>query len=212
MCSSDLAVSGYEAAASQLVNEGLIDPEKIGIIGFSHTCLWTIGALTSNSSLRFKAALITDGIMADYNQYLMSDDDTAHYFDKLIGARPIGQGLQTWLQRSPGFNLERVSAALLVVGEGPESLLTMWQPYAILHLLGKPVELVMLNTTEHDLSNPAVRLASQGGSVDWFRFWLQGYEDPDPAKAEQYARWRELRKLQEQNVRQPQQANPPPVH
>ncbi len=41
--------------------------------------------------------------------------------------------------------------------------------------------------------------ASQGGSVDWFRFWLQDYEDPDPAKKEQYVRWRELRKLQEKN-------------
>jgi hypothetical protein len=39
-------------------------------------------------------------------------------------------------------------------------------------------------------------MVSQGGSVDWFRFWLQDYEDPDPAKAEQYQRWRELRKLQ----------------
>ena len=38
-----------------------------------------------------------------------------------------------------------------------------------------------------------------GGSVDWLRFWLKGEEDPDPAKVEQYARWRELRKLQEEN-------------
>jgi len=30
--------------------------------------------------------------------------------------------------------------------------------------------------------------ASQQGNVDWFRFWLKGEEDPDPAKAEQYAR------------------------
>jgi hypothetical protein len=30
--------------------------------------------------------------------------------------------------------------------------------------------------------------------VDWFCFWLKGEEDPDPAKASQYARWRELRK------------------
>jgi hypothetical protein len=44
-------------------------------------------------------------------------------------------------------------------------------------------------------------MASQGGTVDWFRFWLQGEEDPDPAKAEQYARWRELRELQEENER-----------
>jgi hypothetical protein len=43
------------------------------------------------------------------------------------------------------------------------------------------------------LQKPQERLASQGGTVDWFRFWLQGYEDADPAKAEQYRRWRELR-------------------
>ena len=36
-----------------------------------------------------------------------------------------------------------------------------------------------------------------GGSAAWFRFWLQDYEDPDPAKAEQYARWRELRRMHE---------------
>jgi hypothetical protein len=75
----------------------------------------------------------------------------------------------------------------------------MWEPYAGLHYLHKPVDLIMLNTDEHVLTNPAVRLASQGGSVDWFRFWLQGYEDPDPAKADQYMRWRALRKMQVEN-------------
>jgi hypothetical protein len=35
--------------------------------------------------------------------------------------------------------------------------------------------------------------------VDWFCFWLKGEEDPDPDKAEQYKRWRELRKLQSNN-------------
>ena len=57
----------------------------------------------------------------------------------------------------------------------------------------------MLNTNEHVLTNPAVRMASQGGSVDWFRFWLKDDEDPNPAKAEQYARWRKLRELQERS-------------
>jgi len=35
--------------------------------------------------------------------------------------------------------------------------------------------------------------------VDWLRFWLQRYEDPDPAKADQYKRWRGLRQMQEEN-------------
>ena len=51
--------------------------------------------------------------------------------------------------------------------------------FAILH---KPVDLVMLNTDEHVLTNPAVRMASQGGSVDWFRFWLKDERIPTPPK------------------------------
>jgi hypothetical protein len=48
----------------------------------------------------------------------------------------------------------------------------------------------------HVMTNPTQRLASETINVDWFRFWLKGEEDSDPAKAEQYARWRELRELQ----------------
>jgi hypothetical protein len=42
-------------------------------------------------------------------------------------------------------------------------------------------------------------MTSQQGNVDWMVFWLKNEEDPDPTKAEQYARWHELRKLQEQD-------------
>jgi hypothetical protein len=38
-------------------------------------------------------------------------------------------------------------------------------------------------------------------NIDWFRFWLQDIEDPSPDKQEQYASWRELRRLQCENPR-----------
>ncbi len=190
------AVAGYQSAANHLVSDGLVDPERIGIIGFSRTCLYVMADLTSGSS-RVKAASITDGVMADYLQYMVFPG-TAELFGQTIGAQPFGEGLQLWLKRSPGFNLDKMSAALLVVS-AQSGLLFMWQPYAGLRYLHKPVELIKLNTDEHVLTNPAVRMASQGGSVDWFCFWLKGEEDPDPAKKEQYVRWRELRKLQEEN-------------
>jgi hypothetical protein len=50
----------------------------------------------------------------------------------------------------------------------------------------------------HILEKPLDRMVSQQGNVDWFCFWLRREEDPDPAEAEQYKRWRELRKLQEE--------------
>jgi hypothetical protein len=129
-------------------------------------------------------------------QYVLLTDRVSSEADRVIGAPPFGEGLRQWLNRSPGFNIDKITAPLLVVGEGPFSLLSMWQPYALLRYLHKPVDLIMLNTNEHVLTNPGVRLASQSGSVDWFRFWLQNYEDPDPAKSTQYIRWRELYKLQ----------------
>jgi len=192
------AVSGYEAAANQLVSEGVVDPEKIGIIGFSRTCFYVMKMLTTGS-VHLRAASITDGWMVDYSQYMLMPERVSREGNSMIGVAPFGKGLQNWLKLSPGFNLDKISSPLLVVGGGPVSLLFMWQPYAALRYLQRPVDLIMLNTDEHVLTNPAVRMASQGGSVDWFRFWLQGYEDPDPTKTGQYARWRELLRLQEAN-------------
>jgi hypothetical protein len=36
-------------------------------------------------------------------------------------------------------------------------------------------------------------MAVQQRAVDWFDFWLNGHEDPDERKVEQYAGWRKLR-------------------
>lgn len=196
--------SAYESVANQLVSQGLVDSERTGIIGFSSSCFGVMELLTTGSS-RLRAASITDGYMVDYFQYLITagtkniSDMVPPFFRSLIGTEPSGDGLQEWLKRSPGFNLDKINTPLMVVGLNRPSLATMWQPYAGLLRLHKPVELVMMNTDEHILTNPSVRMASQGGSVDWFRFWLKDEEDSDPVKAEQYIRWRALRQLQRAN-------------
>ncbi|MGN6790175.1 MAG: Atxe2 family lasso peptide isopeptidase, partial [Rhodanobacteraceae bacterium] len=46
----------------------------------------------------------------------------------------------------------------------------------------------------HIKFQPRHKLAVYERNVDWFRFWLQGYEDPDPAKRAQYAHWQEMKK------------------
>jgi dipeptidyl aminopeptidase/acylaminoacyl peptidase len=189
-------VAGYEAAVERLTAEGLVDPDRIGIIGFSRTCYYVLAALTT-STLHFRAASITDGVNFGYLQYLTSINSSgsgfAHEANMIIGAPPFGAGLEEWLKRSPDFNLHKVTAPLLIVALGRSSVLSMWEPYAALRFLSKPVDLLVLKDAEHILSNPAARMASQGGTVDWFRFWLQDYEDQDPAKSEQYKRWEVIR-------------------
>jgi hypothetical protein len=86
--------------------------------------------------------------------------------DSMIEAPAYGLGLQVWLKNSPEFNADKIMAPLQVVAKRGMNIIFMWEPYAALRLLKKPVDLTVLNTTEHVLSNPGIRLASQGGTVD----------------------------------------------
>ncbi len=45
------------------------------------------------------------------------------------------------------------------------------------------------------------RACIQGDSVNWFRFMASRLRRSQTAKAGQHARWRELRKLQEQRMK-----------
>jgi hypothetical protein len=188
-------VEGYEAAVEKLSKEGMIDPAHLGIIGFSRTVYYVLEALTT-SRLHFEAASITDGINVGYTDYLHSSDTYRKEAEAMIGSAPLGSGLLDWIKRSPLFNMDRVTTPLRVVATRSGSLIEMWEPYALLDAMHKPVDLIVLNTNEHVITDPKIRLAAQGGNLDWFRFWLQGYEDPDPAKAEQYARWQTMRGAQ----------------
>lgn len=186
-------IQGYESAVALLDREGLIDRSRLGIMGFSRTSYYVLAALT-RSDLPFRAAMVADGVNGGYLQSMLLPNierDAAG----INGGRPFGPGLKEWMARSPVFALDKTTTPLRIeAGEGPLSLLFMWEPYALLKYMGKPVELIYYTERgTHPLTNPAQRLASQGGSVDWFRFWLQDYEDPDSGKAEQYRRWRVLR-------------------
>lgn len=189
------AAAGYDAAVDQLSAEGKIDRQRVGIEGFSWTCLYVTEALAFGAT-PYRAATITDGVMLSYWEYLVALDNGTVWTEdanKMIGASPFGEGLPKWLQNSPIFHLDRASAAVQVVALGKQSLLSMWEPYSRLRYLHEPVDGLLLNTSEHVLTNPRARLASQGGVVDWFRFWLKGEEDPIPEKRSQYLRWRALR-------------------
>jgi hypothetical protein len=52
----------------------------------------------------------------------------------------------------------------------------------------------------HVLVQPRHRYLSQELAVDWFDFWLNEHEDPNPTKTGQYAKWRELRILKDKQM------------
>jgi dipeptidyl aminopeptidase/acylaminoacyl peptidase len=192
----------YQSVIEKLSDEGLVDPAKVGAIGFSRTVYHVLCALTNDVPL-LAAASVTDGVNFGYFEYLSSlEDGLAREADAINGGKPLdGAALKNWIARSPEFNMERASAPLLLLMPGRGPVVADWEPYAVLRYLDKPVDLVMIQPGTHVMTNPRQRFVSESTNVDWFRFWLKDEEDPDPTKADQYARWRELRKLQEQGQR-----------
>ena len=189
-------ILGYESAIERLVADGLVDADKVGIIGFSRTCNHVESALIKGPR-RFAAATIADGVDLSYLQHLLFFyGENPAPEEGIYGARPYGEGLRTWVDRAPGFHLDQVRTPLRIETIGPVSVLEEWETYASLSEQKKPVDLIYIPGGQHILQKPLDRMASQQGNVDWFRFWLKDEEDPDPAKTAQYVRWRELRKLQ----------------
>lgn len=196
-----LMVNTFERAIDYLNGRGLIDPDRVGIIGFSRTCLYVAYMLT-HSKYKIAAATLADGVDGGYFGYIAFNASVADESDRLWGTAPFGQGLTTWLERSPGFRLDQVEAAVRIesYGDGSDGggILSQWEWFAGLSRLHKPVDLIYLPQGTHVLDRPSDRVASQQGNVDWFCFWLKGEEDSDAAKVKRFARWHELRKLHEQ--------------
>jgi dipeptidyl aminopeptidase/acylaminoacyl peptidase len=190
-----------ERAIEYVDRLGILDRDRVGIIGFSRTGLY-VHYLLTHSKVRFAAAVIADGSDGGYSQYLQflsSHQFTASDSEALNGGMPFGSGLLYWLRRSPEFSLDLVNTPVMLQVSSPQILPTMWAPFVGLRRLGKPVELLYFPAGTHIMQKPWDRLASQGGSVDWFAFWLKGEEDPVLSKKDKYHRWRELRSLSERS-------------
>lgn len=190
------AMAAYESAIDYLDRKGLIDRNRVGITGFSRT-YWYITYMLTHSKYHFAAAAIADGVDYSYFQY-MAFSRLAPGAEQVFGGPPYGKSMSQWLKRSPAFLMDKIETPLRIQTLYPLSLLLDWHWYSGLSRLGKPVEMIYIPEGTHVLEKPWERMTSQQGNVDWFCFFIRGEENPDPTKAEQYKRWRELRKRQQE--------------
>jgi len=186
----------FETVAEQLSASLLVDRNRIALDGFSKNGYWVEYTL-SHTQFPFVAAIAADNYDPSYIQSALANWRAE---DELMnGAPAFGSGLQEWLKRAPGFNAEAIHTPLRMIGQsaGVEVILSKWETYSRLQHLAKPVEMYLMpgaNThPAHTPQNPRQILAIQEGVLDWFSFWLTGREDPNPAKHEQYIRWRAWR-------------------
>ncbi|MCG8370187.1 MAG: Atxe2 family lasso peptide isopeptidase [Proteobacteria bacterium] len=188
-----MPLASFESAVNLLDREGLVDPALVAITGFSS------GTNNVNYSLvhsrLFAAAIASSGNFGPNNGVLAGVSKDFRKYREVIGAGPY-PGPHSFLHphMSLALNAERVESPLLVNVSDTE------HPWALAEIAalvrhGKPVEMVVHADEGHVKWHPAHRFAIYERNVDWLNFWLRGVEDPSPAKADQYARWRWPRDL-----------------
>ncbi len=182
------------AALDAAMTRASIDPQRVGIGGVSHGAF--VPLLMMQRSKRIAALSVAGGSWnrLEYHFANLPEPDAE--------PEPVmwPEDPAYWEPIDLAYNLEEVEAPVLfhipdseMIGSG---VLVRRMSDARL-----PYEAFVFPDELHQKWQSAHRLAVYKRNLDWFRFWLQDIEDPDPAKAGQYERWRKLRKLQCANTR-----------
>jgi dipeptidyl aminopeptidase/acylaminoacyl peptidase len=183
---------GMEAAVSKLSEMGIVDRSKVAVTGLSYGVELVEYAI-SHTNLFHAAIASGSGSRDPYFFYMAGDEWHKHFAEWGLGGWPEGQASPNWHRLAPSLNADHIHAPYLVNVSDTEFLSAL-SLVTSLDQLGKPVELYIYPNEAHVKNQPKHRDEIYRRNLDWLMFWLKGEEDPDPAKAEQYARWRELQR------------------
>lgn len=192
-------LSVLRAGIRKLDHDGIIDPSRVGITGLSDGANTATYALI-HAPIDFAAASVAWTHWNPILFYLAGplsqptlqsfglDDPTAEASKK------------QWQRLSISLNARSIRAPILIQVADSE-LLPETETVASLKRFDKPVEMHVFPNETHVKTQPLHRLSVYRRNVQWFQFWLQHLEDPEPVDVDQYPRWRTLRQQHERDLR-----------
>lgn len=190
----DQGLSGVESAVALLASKGEIDRTKVGMGGLSfgsEVTMWTV----MHSKLLAAASVTSPSMARSYYLFSNLRDDSIYAVLKKnwqLGAPE--ETPERWHILAPEFNLEKIKAPILL--QMPEQEYIWVLDYTMPLMRAGKADLYVFPNEPHQKFQPKHKLAAYERNLDWFRFWLQGYERPDPQDLNQYKRWEHLRDTQ----------------
>ena len=181
--------SALEEGVRTAIATGTIDPARLGISGFSEGTAATQWALI-NSNL-FKVASL--GMCCEDKVALPLNGGIGYEnYMREMGYPVFQQGEdEFWAPYSLAQNADKIHVPILVQAsddeyEGGLDVLQTFRQH------GNPIEMYVFDHEPHFKWQPAHRLAMYDRATDWFAFWLLRTIDCDPAKRDQYSRWKAM--------------------
>jgi Prolyl oligopeptidase family len=187
------ALEAVRALIAMLSREKIVDRSKVAMGGLSHgseIALW----VASHSDL-LAAVSISSGQIEPVNYWAGSvpGSDQPYFLKKVWGLGSPEETPARWRLISTALNAERIQIPVLF--QLPElEARRIPELYGRLVRSRTPTELFAFPDEAHIKVQPRHRLAVYDRNLDWFRYWLQDFRDPQADKSDQYRRWDLLRK------------------
>jgi dipeptidyl aminopeptidase/acylaminoacyl peptidase len=159
------------AGVDALIAQGVADPDRLLIMGWSYGGYMTSWAITQTH--RFRASCIRAGVTD-----LVSFTGTAD----IPGFLPDYLGAEFWvepklyLQRSALFNAQGVTTPALIQHGAVDARVPLSQSlefYNALKRQGVPVEMIIYPRQAHDMSEPRMAIDVRKRPVEWFAKWVE---------------------------------------
>lgn len=183
--------SAVESAVAYLGSLGDIDPDRVGMGGLSfgaEVTMWN--AMYSHVPRAISVSTPVVSPMARTLFGLWGDV----YASRLKRFWQLGSPKETperWRLLSPYYDAGRIKVPVLM--QMSEQEYRSGLDYIVPLIREHRADVYVFPNEPHQKFQPQHKLAVYERNLDWFRFWLLGMKDSDPAKSQQYARWEEMR-------------------
>jgi dipeptidyl aminopeptidase/acylaminoacyl peptidase len=159
-----------------MVERGLADPERLGVMGWSYGGYMTSWIITQTK--RFKAASVGAGV-TNLISFTGTADIPSFIPDYFGGDFWQAGGVDKWRAHSAMFHVENaVTPTLIQHGEADLRVPVSqgYELYGALKRRGVTTQMVVYPRQPHGIQEPKLLLDALNRNLDWFDRWVRGKE------------------------------------
>jgi len=164
----ELPITDIEKGVDALIERGLVDPERLGVMGWSNGAILTMALIVHNP--RYKAAVAGAGGSEWVGDWGTCEFGAAfdHYY---FGKSPL-EDPQLYIKMAPFYQLAKVRTPTLIFQGEADRVVPVhhgWMQFRALQLHSKaPVRLVLFPGEEHSLTKLAHQRRKLKEELAWF--------------------------------------------